>query len=393
MLNNDVPPGTNWYYERARQKIGPLSYPQIASLTGKGGLNADTLVWRSGLPQWVPLAHTELADDLLNIATSSATPITTVSTAPSTPPLPGPREPEPAPAGVRGWSWGALLLSWVWAIRFRVWWGALAIVPLLGMGIAVWLGFKGRELAWQAGGWSDVATFNRVQRRWSIGGFAAVVLVGILGTAGYLHDNPAAWADLTGTASRGGGTSVKAEDLFDDMGKVLHLPPEQPNAADTAVPASAPPLPAEGIAPSTGASALGPQRTEIQGNTFQVRGGTLRVVGDDVSGRQLQLNDQPVPRVSEDELRMVAAYRYADRDTVLVTKACSGASCDWTWFLMVEVWPDGQVDVFSDDRLSITAAHAVPDLSAQPDGSLLITFKGEQGPEQWRYAPGRLSKQ
>ena len=33
------------------------------------------------------------------------------------------------PPGVAGWSWGAFLLNWIWAIGNRTWIGLLALVP------------------------------------------------------------------------------------------------------------------------------------------------------------------------------------------------------------------------------------------------------------------------
>ncbi len=71
------------------------------------------------------------------------------------------------PDGVRGWSWGAFLLNWIWAIGNNVWWGLLALTPYLGLIIAIWLGIQGRELAWKTGKWDSVEHFQRVQKQWS----------------------------------------------------------------------------------------------------------------------------------------------------------------------------------------------------------------------------------
>lgn len=86
------------------------------------------------------------------------------------------RPDEPLPAGIKGWCWGGFLLNWVWAIRFRVWWGLLAFVPLVGLAVPIWLGIKGREVAWRRGEWSSVQAFNDAQRKWSIGGAVVTVL-------------------------------------------------------------------------------------------------------------------------------------------------------------------------------------------------------------------------
>lgn len=71
------------------------------------------------------------------------------------------------PDGVKGWSWGAFLLNWIWAIGNRTWIGLLAMVPYIGFFVALWLGFKGREMAWKNREWDSVEHFNRVQKKWS----------------------------------------------------------------------------------------------------------------------------------------------------------------------------------------------------------------------------------
>ncbi len=90
---------------------------------------------------------------------------------------------EQIPAGVKGWSWGAFLLNWIWAIGNRTWWGLLAIIPYVGIVVALWLGFKGREMAWKNREWHSVEHFNRVQRSWSKWAFivlATSLVIGML---------------------------------------------------------------------------------------------------------------------------------------------------------------------------------------------------------------------
>jgi len=91
------------------------------------------------------------------------------------------------PAGVTGWSWGAFLLNWIWAIGNKTWIGLLALVPFVGFVMAIVLGVKGREWAWQNGKWESVEHFNRVQKKWSIwgigltlAGFVLMFVMGIL---------------------------------------------------------------------------------------------------------------------------------------------------------------------------------------------------------------------
>ena len=83
------------------------------------------------------------------------------------------------PAGVKGWSWGAFFLSWIWAIGNNTWIGLLALVPYVNIPVVIWLGFKGREMAWRNRHWDNIDHFNRVQRVWSQWGLgiAAAIVV------------------------------------------------------------------------------------------------------------------------------------------------------------------------------------------------------------------------
>ena len=71
----------------------------------------------------------------------------------------------PPPDGVAGWSWGAFFLNWIWSIGNRTWIGLLALIPYVGIIVAIILGVKGRQWAWQNKRWDSIEHFNRVQRR------------------------------------------------------------------------------------------------------------------------------------------------------------------------------------------------------------------------------------
>ena len=83
------------------------------------------------------------------------------------------------PDGVKGWSWGAFFLNWIWAIGNKTWIGLLCLVPLVGFVMAFVLGFKGREWAWKNARWDSLEHFNRVQRLWSI--WALILTLGVGG--------------------------------------------------------------------------------------------------------------------------------------------------------------------------------------------------------------------
>jgi hypothetical protein len=85
------------------------------------------------------------------------------------------------PPGVAGWSWGAFLLNWIWAVSNRTWIGLLCFIPYVGFAMSIVLGIKGREWAWRNKRWDSVEHFQRVQRKWSI--WSLVVIVGVMGLA------------------------------------------------------------------------------------------------------------------------------------------------------------------------------------------------------------------
>jgi len=79
------------------------------------------------------------------------------------------------PEGVRGWSWGAFFLNWIWAVGNNTWIGLLALVPYVNLPVMIWLGFKGREMAWRNRRWDNIDHFNRVQRAWSQWGIGIAI--------------------------------------------------------------------------------------------------------------------------------------------------------------------------------------------------------------------------
>ena len=84
---------------------------------------------------------------------------------------------EKLPDGVAGWSWGAFLLNWIWAIGNNTWIGLIAFLPYVGFIMSIVLGMKGRQWAWQNKRWDSVEHFQRVQKRWSVWGVLLTVIV------------------------------------------------------------------------------------------------------------------------------------------------------------------------------------------------------------------------
>ena len=72
---------SGWYYaDRNREQHGPVTADELGTHYRYGRITLDSLVWREGLPQWLPLR--DFADELgLQSAVEE-------STAPQPPPVP-----------------------------------------------------------------------------------------------------------------------------------------------------------------------------------------------------------------------------------------------------------------------------------------------------------------
>lgn len=51
----------HWWYNLNGQHLGPVSNEEIHLLIKAGKLNAESFVWKNGMSSWMPLKHTELA--------------------------------------------------------------------------------------------------------------------------------------------------------------------------------------------------------------------------------------------------------------------------------------------------------------------------------------------
>jgi hypothetical protein len=102
------------------------------------------------------------------------------------PPLPvdprsGNGETSTVPPEVKGWSWGAAGLTWIWGIRFKVW---LAFLTFAGPLAYIWwivLGVKGREWAWQHNHWASIEQFKQAQKTWDRWGLWLFILSFLFG--------------------------------------------------------------------------------------------------------------------------------------------------------------------------------------------------------------------
>lgn len=153
------------------------------------------------------------------------------------PAAPQPSHPAPAaaplPEGVKGWSWGGFWLNWLWAAFNKVWIGLLALIPLVNLVMMVVLGLKGREWAWQKGGWRDVEHFRQVQKKWDIAAWIVMALSLVLGLAlGFMEARmkSGGFADRSSPVAEEKSAPTKAgllngsEMVILDGGTVINIP-------------------------------------------------------------------------------------------------------------------------------------------------------------------------
>jgi len=82
-----------------------------------------------------------------------------------------------APPEIQGLNWGAFLLNWIWAIANQVWIGLAALVPCVGLFVAIYLLIKGNELAWTGPRqWESAQQFQEVQAAWLKWGLIALAV-------------------------------------------------------------------------------------------------------------------------------------------------------------------------------------------------------------------------
>lgn len=70
------------------------------------------------------------------------------------------------------WSWGAFALSGLWGIFNGCWWVILInlFTGPIAFIVAIYLGVKGRRMAWERGTWASADEFVRTQHSWDVAG-------------------------------------------------------------------------------------------------------------------------------------------------------------------------------------------------------------------------------
>ena len=81
------------------------------------------------------------------------------------------------PEEIKGWSWGAFWLNWIWGIGNSTYIALLMFVPFVNFIMIFVLGAKGNQWAWQNRKWRDIEHFKRVQKNWARVGFGLFVVL------------------------------------------------------------------------------------------------------------------------------------------------------------------------------------------------------------------------
>ncbi len=88
------------------------------------------------------------------------------------------------PEEIKGWSWGAMGLTWIWGLSHGVYRSLLVFVPIFNIVYIFILGAKGREWAWRSGKYKDVEEFRESQKVWDIVGallIGAIIIFSVMG--------------------------------------------------------------------------------------------------------------------------------------------------------------------------------------------------------------------
>lgn len=80
------------------------------------------------------------------------------------------------PEEVKRWNWGAFFFTWIWGIGNGVLISLIALIPAASLIMAIVLGIKGGEWAWQTGRFASIEEYQKKQKAWAIWGLVFFIL-------------------------------------------------------------------------------------------------------------------------------------------------------------------------------------------------------------------------
>ena len=180
-----------WYYCTLEGiERGPFSLMQMRQFANMMTLTAQTLVWKEGMSQWLPVAQTELGQFLPQNGAPDL-----YGAPPLSAPLYGNRTRNDSgtsgavlPDELKGFNWGAFFLPvfWCFAHGLPGWAIGLFILGLVpginfsvGLVCAFVVGFNGNQMAWENRVWSSHIEFKDVQKAWMWWGFGVFVVISL----------------------------------------------------------------------------------------------------------------------------------------------------------------------------------------------------------------------
>ncbi len=79
---------------------------------------------------------------------------------------------------LKGFNWGAFILTFYWAIRFKLWlFVVVAFIPYASLVASIYCGINGNEIAWKSRSWESIEQFKSAQNVWTGTGILLAVIV------------------------------------------------------------------------------------------------------------------------------------------------------------------------------------------------------------------------
>jgi prepilin-type processing-associated H-X9-DG protein len=139
-------------------------------------LSFDKAEAPSSAPSTPPTPPPDALDPTASVASPPVAPVPPNYSPSAVPPNDSGQPNAVLPPELRGFSWGGLLMSWIWAIGNGTWVGLLALVPCVGFFMRIALGVKGNEWAWRNKKWKSIEHFRSAQLVWTIVGVCLLLL-------------------------------------------------------------------------------------------------------------------------------------------------------------------------------------------------------------------------